>query len=126
MSKNAKILTGLGVVAGFLAVGVPNYTRAKRDTAHNSAIDHLRSTPSQNSCINVLRQLDGAKGQWAMENQKTANDVPSWSDLAPYCRPDLVHCPQGGTYTLGRVGGLDTCSVPEHARIWKEANAEAN
>ena len=84
-----------------------------------------RDTPSQDSCFNMLRQIDGAKQQWAAENHKTTNDLPTWADLAPYSRRNL-HCPQGGTYTLGRAGALDTCSIPEHAKVWKEANGGAN
>ena len=73
----------------------------------------LRRGPAPNSCINILRQIDGAKLQWAMENHKLTNDVPSWQDIQPYLHTP-VSCPQGGTYTLGRVADLPACSILAH------------
>jgi hypothetical protein len=69
--------------------------------------------PVPNSCINNLRQIDGAVQQWALENRKTTNDTPAWSDLQPYLRSTLV-CPEGGIYSLGRVQDLPRCSVAAH------------
>ncbi len=66
-----------------------------------------------NSCINNLRQLDGAKWTWAAEHRKATNDVPTWQDLKPYLRQRLV-CPKGGTYTIGSVGATPTCSISGH------------
>ena len=65
--------------------------------------------------LNNLRQLDGAKEQWKLENPKATNDVPTWEDLLPYLRQKPA-CPQGGTYFLGRVGETPTCSIsgPSH------------
>jgi len=66
------------------------------------------------TCINNLRVLDGAKQQWALENNKTATAVPQMTDLAPYLKfPSLV-CPGGGTYSLNAVGTATTCSQPGH------------
>ncbi len=62
-----------------------------------------------NACINILRQIDGAKQQWAIENHKLTNDVPTWADIQPYLRGD--RCPDGGTYTIGPVRDLPTCSI---------------
>jgi len=68
-----------------------------------------------NTCINNLRQIDAAKQQWALENDKTADAVPSAQDLLPYLS-NLVFpvCPSGGTYTINAVGVPPTCSVPGH------------
>jgi hypothetical protein len=63
-----------------------------------------------NSCVNNLRQLDGAKQQWELENHRTTNDVPTLTDLRTYVARPRV-CPQGGTYIPGRVGELPTCSI---------------
>jgi len=69
-----------------------------------------------NACINNLRQLDGAKQQWALENRKTAEDVPGRQDLLPYIRADrLPQCPGGGRYTVGAVNVSPTCTIPGHA-----------
>jgi hypothetical protein len=74
------------------------------------AFIRARTTPAKNACVNNLRQLDGAKQQWELENHKSTNDVPTLEDLRPYLLRPLV-CPQGGTYLPGRVGEPPRCSV---------------
>jgi hypothetical protein len=72
----------------------------------------------KSACINNLRMIDGAKQQWALGNQKTNSDVPTWSDIQRYLgRGDLEvpRCPSGGNYTLGAVSNAPTCSIPNHA-----------
>jgi DNA repair exonuclease SbcCD ATPase subunit len=68
-----------------------------------------------NACINNLRQIDGAKQQWALENRKTITDVPAEKDVAPYLKNAIPKCPGGGAYTLGAAGVAPTCSIPGHA-----------
>jgi uncharacterized phage infection (PIP) family protein YhgE len=69
-----------------------------------------------NACINTLRQLDGAKQQWALENKKDANAVLTWKDITPYLKGGQIpKCPSGGTYSLNAVGNVPTCSIPGHA-----------
>jgi len=69
-----------------------------------------------NACINNLRQLDGAKQQWALENKKTAEAVPGRQDLLPYLQGQrLPQCPGGGRYVVGAVNVAPTCSIPGHA-----------
>src|SRR5215831_18295092 len=75
-----------------------------------------------NSCINNLRQIDGATQTWAIENQKDTNGVPTWNDITPYmkCHPK---CPSGGTYTLGSISRMPTCSVPVHQTEWSRISS---
>lgn len=94
------LAVGMVVLVAFAAIAV-------------RAFLYARTAPSQSSCINLLRQIDGAKQRWAMEKNKTTNDVPTWEDILPYLIKG-ESCPQGGTYTLGRVGDLPTCSVASH------------
>ena len=69
-----------------------------------------------NTCINNLRQIDGAKQQWALERHKTAGAVPTPADLAPYFPGGtLPACPAGGIYSINAVNVAPTCSVPGHA-----------
>ncbi len=84
--------------------------------APESSTEQSLSPAAQlNACINNLRQIDAAKQQWALENDKTADAIPSAQDLLPYFS-NLVFpvCPSGGTYTINAVGVLPTCSVPGH------------
>jgi len=69
-----------------------------------------------NACINNLRQLDGAKQQWALENRKTVEAVPGRQDLLPYLQGQrLPQCPGGGRYMVGALNVNPTCSIPGHA-----------
>jgi septal ring factor EnvC (AmiA/AmiB activator) len=68
-----------------------------------------------NVCINNLRQIDAAKQQWALENDKTADAIPPAQDLLPYLSNMVFPvCPSGGTYTINAVGVPPTCSVSGH------------
>ena len=59
------------------------------------------STSPLNACINNLRQLDGAKQQWALEHKKESTEAPTESDLASYLRDSgWPMCPAGGHYTM--------------------------
>ena len=108
----AGLITGyvtIGLAVVFIpmmaAIAIPNFVKA-RDTAQ------------KNQCINNLRQIDGAKQAWALDNNKTAEDTPTGQDLDKYLLKDSkfesLHCLKGGTYTINKVGELPTCSVPEH------------
>jgi chromosome segregation ATPase len=69
----------------------------------------------RNHCINNLRQIDAAKNQWALENSKTADAIPTVQDLLPYLQDGIFPvCPSGGTYTIGVVGVPPTCSISGH------------
>lgn len=103
MSKNfIRAIVAVVIVAASAAVIIPNFVRA-------------RTTSAQNACINNLRQLGGAAQQWGLENKKTTNDVVRLDDLKPYIKltslGELPRCPNGGTYTTGRVGEPPRCSV---------------
>ena len=98
MSKKSTIAAVITLFVIVVAlVLLPSFIRAK-------------TTPAQNACVNHLRQIDGGKQQWALENNRTNNDGVSWDDIRPYLKNSLV-CPQGGTYILGRVGETPRCSV---------------
>jgi len=69
-----------------------------------------------NACINNLRQIDGAKHQWALENQKPAEAIPNLQDIAPYFKDQVIPvCPAAGKYTLNAMNVSPTCTIPGHA-----------
>ena len=88
----------------------------KANTAPEPSAEQLPSAVTQfNNCINNLRQIDAAKQQWALENDKTADAIPPAQDLLPYFRGGVFPvCPSGGGYTINAVGVPPTCSVPGH------------
>jgi hypothetical protein len=88
--------------AVFAAVAIPNFTRAKQ-------------TAQQKACINNLRQIDGAKQQWALEMKKAETETPMRSDLLKYFSGQAFPaCPAGGSYTMNPVGTRPRCSIPGH------------
>jgi len=84
--------------------------------AAEPAADQSAAVADQlNTCINNLRLIEAAKQQWALDNSKTDDDIPTALDLLPYFRDDVFPaCPSGGTYTINAVGMLPTCSTPGH------------
>jgi hypothetical protein len=95
----AAVLMPLAVVpVGMMAaIAVPNFVRA-------------RSMAQSNVCINNLKQLDGAKEQWALENKKKDGDEVKMSDLVPSYIKSEPRCPAGGgSYILNAVGTNPAC-----------------
>jgi hypothetical protein len=94
-------LVPAAAVSGLIAaIAVPNFVKA-------------RSTSQMNACINNLRQLDAAKNQWALENHKSTDAVPTIIDLEPYLKK-WPKCPAGGAYIIGAVSVSPKCTVPGH------------
>ncbi|MEO6036586.1 MAG: hypothetical protein ABIQ35_15150 [Verrucomicrobiota bacterium] len=70
---------------------------------------------SRDACINNLRQLDGAKQQWALENKQPANAFVVPEQIAVYLKGQAIPvCAAGGIYTLNAVNANATCSIPGH------------
>jgi hypothetical protein len=88
------------------------------DSRLSSALKSAEDTSMQNACISNLRIIDGAKGQWALENHKQNTDSPTAKELRPYVgrgsAGEFPVCPKGGTYTIGAVQETPTCSIPGH------------
>jgi TolA-binding protein len=100
-SQAAAANAGLGQTAG-AQPGVPG--------------GRLSPELAANVCINNLRQMDGAKEQWALQNNKPAYTLVSVRDITPYLHSNnLPACPLGGAYTLNAVGVAPACTVPGHA-----------
>jgi len=114
MSKKSVIaIAAIALVGILVVVVIPAYVRA-------------HSQRSAAPCVNRLMQVEAAKEEWALEHSKTTNDVPTWDDLYPYLWSGFTNswftngrpvCPEGGVYTLGRVGVPPTCSIggPRHS-----------
>jgi HAMP domain-containing protein len=81
-----------------------------------SAASAAQADARRYACLNNLRQIDAAKQQWALENEKTVDAIPTAQDLAPYLSGGIFPaCPDGGIYTLNSVGDPPTCSISGHA-----------
>ena len=82
------------------------------------ALNRARDVARGIQCVNNLKQIDGAKQQWALENKKSGTDIPTAGDLAPYMR-DTVNafvCPaNAASYTIDSVGQPVTCRNQDDA-----------
>lgn len=104
MSSKAKVLIGLPVLCIGIAVAcAPNFIK-------------VRSTSASNTCVNNLRQIDAAAQEFALEkNLKTGDKINYPDDLTPYIKLNkdgkIRPCPQGGIYSIKKVGDAPTCSL---------------
>ena len=71
-------------------------------------------TGATNTCINNLRQIDGAKEQWALEKAAEGSVSVSLGELAAFLKDPNLKCPEGGVYVIGKVGEAPRCSVAGH------------
>lgn len=69
------------------------------------------------TCIANLRQLDGAKQQWAIDEKKNGTDTPLAEELfgrTLYLK-NPPKCPYEGKYVLGTVAENPRCTVQGHS-----------
>ena len=99
-----EIMIVVAIIGLLAAIAIPNFVRA-------------RTTSQMNACINNLRQIDGAKQQWALETKQATNAVPGYSDISGYLK-NAVSCPSAGTdtsfsgsYTINDVSTLPLCKI---------------
>jgi prepilin-type N-terminal cleavage/methylation domain-containing protein len=107
-SKNAgftlvEIMIVVAIIGLLAAIAIPNFVKA-------------RTTSQANACVNNLRQIDGAKQQWALENKQLPTASPSSTDIQPYMGRGSTGsafplCPAAGTYTTGDLSTAPVCSV---------------
>ncbi len=112
-----------GLITGYVSIGLslliipllfmislPNFNKARQGAQGN------RQGAQGNTCINNLRRIDAAKQTCAMEKKLSADDTPSAEDLRPYLGQafETLKCPQGGTYSIGRIGDPPSCTVLQH------------
>ena len=94
-----EIMIVVAIIGLLAAIAVPNFVRA-------------RSKAQQNACINNLKQMDGAKAQWAIENKKVDSDAVTTSDITPYLKGSAMpECPASGAYAVTIVSAVPTCTL---------------
>ena len=96
-----EIMIVVAIIGLLAAIAIPNFVKA-------------RGTAQKNACINNLRQIDGAKEQWALENKKKSGDAIVEADVNDYIKGGAPSCPAGGSYTYGNVDAKPTCDVTGH------------
>jgi prepilin-type N-terminal cleavage/methylation domain-containing protein len=107
-----EIMIVVAIIGLLAAIAIPNFVQA-------------RKTSQTNACINNLRQLDGAKQQWALENGQLPTATPTAAQLQVFLgrgtQGSLTNmaCPLTpqanlavggqGSYTIGTVGTPPQC-----------------
>lgn len=87
-----------------------------------------RNEAQKNACLSNLREIDGAKQQWGMDNSKGSSETPAESDVQPYLARNgngpMPVCPAGGngstfsdTYELKTVGEMPVCLIVPETHI---------
>jgi prepilin-type N-terminal cleavage/methylation domain-containing protein len=108
-----EIVIAIVLLALFVAVILPRFVRKPRTARADMA------------CISNLRIIDGAKGQWALEQRKANTDTPADSDLQPYMgrgsAGELPVCPVDPkqtfdtSYSANNMATKPTCKImPDH------------
>ena len=104
-----EIMIVVAIIGLLAAIAIPNFVRA-------------RTSAQQNTCINNLRQIDGAKQEWALELRQQGSASPQMTDLNPYLgragNAQNIVCPSGGSaatftssYTINVVTNPPVCQI---------------
>jgi len=95
-----EIMIVVAIIALLAAIAIPNFIKA-------------RALSQQSVCIDNLKQIEGAKANWAMEQKKTNSDTPvdtEWYGSTAYIRT-APSCPGNGTYSINQVDAKPTCTL---------------
>ncbi|HZV36221.1 MAG TPA: prepilin-type N-terminal cleavage/methylation domain-containing protein [Verrucomicrobiae bacterium] len=66
-----EIMIVVAIIGLLATIAIPNFVRA-------------RLKAQQAACINNLRQIDGAKQTWALENKAAQSTIPTIQNIQPY------------------------------------------
>jgi len=96
-----EIMIVVAIIGLLAAIAIPNFVKA-------------RTTAQTNACINNLRQIDGAKEQWALETKKGSGSATVDAEVNAYLKGGAPNCPGGGTYDYKPIDTPPTCTVAGH------------
>ena len=100
-----EIMIVVAIIGLLAAIAIPNFVKA-------------RTTAQKNACINNLRQIDGAKEQWALEMKVSAGAATTGKEgeIEKYIKGEATpKCPASGTYAYNAVDKAPTCTVDGHS-----------
>lgn len=96
-----EIMIVVAIIGILIAIAVPGFVRAREQSRDRA-------------CQENLTKIDGAKEQYALE-QDVAEGEALGTDMAGLVSDGYLkrtpECPSSGSYTIGNVGTDPTCSV---------------
>jgi hypothetical protein len=75
----------------------------------------LRELPNRAACIKNLKLIDAAKKQCTQQNGLQTGEPITTDVLAPLLPNGFPSCPDGGHYSVNRVGSPPACSISGHS-----------
>src|SRR5882724_6671582 len=116
-----EMMVVVAIIGLLAAVALPNFVRA-------------RVTSQRNACINNLRQIDGAKQQWAFEFHATLSTIPTISDIQPYVgrgvsgtQPTCPTDAQGAfasSYLINNLQSIPSCLISPATHLLEGSPAQ--
>jgi prepilin-type N-terminal cleavage/methylation domain-containing protein len=93
-----EIMMVVAIIGMLCVIAIPSYVRS-------------REASTTKACMNNLRQIDGAKDRFAIENGKQDGYPVTQLDIEPYFLKKWEKCPAGGGYWINDVGTDPTCGL---------------
>lgn len=96
----AEIMIVVAIIGLLATIAIPNFNKA-------------RETSQQKSCIDNLKQIEGAKANWSLESKQVGTALATAGDLYgadKYVRDEPI-CPAAFAYTIGSVNTKEVCSA---------------
>ena len=74
-----EIMIVVAIIGLLAAIAIPSFIKA-------------RTTSQRNACVNNLRQIDGAKEQWAMASNQPPTATPNETNVGEYIKGGTGNC----------------------------------
>ena len=112
-----EVMIVVAIIGLLAAISIPNLVKA-------------RTTGQTNVCIDNLRQIDGAKQEWALEHNITPKETPNSVDIQPYLGRGLIAklpiCPVDPTRSFDTSYGLNDLTTPPECKTLPAVHIFAN